>query len=540
MARATGRDLGLWISADRLPFGVPLRLTRDVMSVYGNPWPAWLPDSVDGTARELDLVLGADWGIRLLRADVSDAQVDDWADRPALRGVDARIDLNAAGGTVQLGGDEVELDWPGMFRDALRFAVPACTVELSLGGAAQTMVRDCRVENADLALAGDMVIVANGGRPAVDLNAVVSRGRVDRHLRNRQQQFFLHQFDQRQAAVGDQDRLVGLRHLVLRFDRLDHRDPAAALDRQHEHRQAALAQQGQFALHLHVDRQQALAVEPERHAKRHFTRLRATPGVGRRQQRGQPGHSCQRHRALETAAALGGLPRVYNVWKFTGHRYTMRYGARRPDINTLTRYFTTKTMQQSHSLKIILASTSPYRKDMLSRFPLAFETMAPDVEETPLPGEAPSTLARRLALAKAEAVSGAHPEALVIGSDQVAECDGAAVGKPGDVDTAHAQLQQFSGRTVLYHSAFALVCGESGFRFEENVITEVRFRELSRAAIERYVALDRPLDCAGSIRTEAAGPTLFEYMRSDDPSAIMGLPLIALARGLRRAGFELP
>ena len=99
---------------------------------------------------------------------------------PALRGVDARIDLNAAGGTVQLGGDEVELDWPGMFRDALTFALPACTVELSLGSAYQTTLRGCRIENADLALAGDMVIVANGGRPAVDLNAVVSRGRVDR------------------------------------------------------------------------------------------------------------------------------------------------------------------------------------------------------------------------------------------------------------------------------------------------------------------------------------------------------------------------
>jgi septum formation protein len=197
-------------------------------------------------------------------------------------------------------------------------------------------------------------------------------------------------------------------------------------------------------------------------------------------------------------------------------------------------------MKQSHCLKIILASTSPYRKEMLSRLPLAFDTAAPNVDETAQPGESPSALATRLALAKAEAVSGAQPEALVIGSDQVAECAGAAVGKPGDVATAHAQLQRFSGRTVLYHSAFALLCRVNGFRFEENVVTEVRFRALSKAAIERYVALDRPLDCAGSIRTEAAGPTLFDYVRSDDPSAIMGLPLIALARGLRQAGFELP
>lgn len=177
---------------------------------------------------------------------------------------------------------------------------------------------------------------------------------------------------------------------------------------------------------------------------------------------------------------------------------------------------------------------------MLSRLPLAFDTVAPRVDETALPGEPPEALARRLALAKSEAVADRHPGALVIGSDQVADCEGVAVGKPGSVEAAHAQLQRFSGRTVRYHSAFALVCRANGFRFEENVVTEVRFRELSDEAIARYVALDKPLDCAGSIRTEAAGPALFEFMRSDDPSAIMGLPLIALARGLREAGLELP
>ncbi|MEJ2384602.1 MAG: YhdP family protein [Xanthomonadales bacterium] len=180
MARDTRRDLGLWISADRLPLGVPLQLTRDVMSVYENPWPGWLPDSIDGGVRELDLVLGADWRLRLLQADVSDAQVAGSSDMPAVRGLDARIDIDTAGGEIRLNGDDVTLDWPRMFRDTLTFTVPACTVELSRADAEQAMLRGCRFENEDLAVAGDMVIVANGGRPALDLNAIVSRGRIDR------------------------------------------------------------------------------------------------------------------------------------------------------------------------------------------------------------------------------------------------------------------------------------------------------------------------------------------------------------------------
>lgn len=177
---------------------------------------------------------------------------------------------------------------------------------------------------------------------------------------------------------------------------------------------------------------------------------------------------------------------------------------------------------------------------MLSRFPLAFDTAAPDVDESASPGEDPATLAARLALAKACAVADRNRAALVIGSDQVAQCGGDAIGKPGSADAACAQLRHFSGRTVVFHSAFALLCIEHGFQFEENVVTEVRFRQLSEDEITRYVALDRPFDCAGSIRTESTGPALFEYMRSDDPSAIMGLPLIALARGLRAAGISLP
>ena len=191
-------------------------------------------------------------------------------------------------------------------------------------------------------------------------------------------------------------------------------------------------------------------------------------------------------------------------------------------------------------MKIILGSTSPYRKQLLERLPLSFETAAPNVDESALPGETPSELAVRLSRVKAEAVAKSYPGALVIGSDQVAECRGTAVGKPGTMENARRQLASFSGRTVVYHSAFALRCLATDFLYEDTVRTELRFRELDEAAIRRYVERDRPLDCAGAIRTEASGPTLFEWMRSDDPNAIMGLPLIALSRGLRAAGFELP
>lgn len=177
---------------------------------------------------------------------------------------------------------------------------------------------------------------------------------------------------------------------------------------------------------------------------------------------------------------------------------------------------------------------------MLERFPLAFATMAPETDETALPGELPSVLVRRLALAKARAVSGANPGAVIIGSDQVAEYQGRIVGKPGNLEKAAEQLASFSGRTVNFLSAFALVSEQSGFLFERTVRTEVVFRQLQEDEIQRYLALDKPLDCAGSFRSEANGPTLLTRMSSPDPTAIMGLPMIELAQGLRMAGYVLP
>jgi septum formation protein len=208
--------------------------------------------------------------------------------------------------------------------------------------------------------------------------------------------------------------------------------------------------------------------------------------------------------------------------------------------NTLTRYFTTKMQQQSHNKKIILASSSPYRKLLLERLPLEFETVSPDTDESVLPGETPRDLVRRLALAKARSVADKYPSAIVIGSDQVAECDGAIIGKPGDAESARQQLAGFSGRRVVFLSGFAVVQEESHFLFEQTVSTEVEFRSLGAAEIARYVERDNPVDCAGSFKSECGGTMLLRHMRSDDPTAIMGLPLIALSQALRQAGVTLP
>ncbi|MFL6593208.1 MAG: Maf family protein [Luteimonas sp.] len=189
--------------------------------------------------------------------------------------------------------------------------------------------------------------------------------------------------------------------------------------------------------------------------------------------------------------------------------------------------------------RLILASTSRYRRELLERLRLPFEAIAPEVDETPGPGETPAQLARRLAAAKAGAVAARHPGAWVIGSDQVAELDGIALGKPGTREAAVAQLAAMSGRTVVFRTALGLVRhGDS--QLDEGDVTTVHFRNLGQAEIARYVDLERPLDCAGSFKSEGLGITLFEAIESSDPTALIGLPLIATARLLRQAGFALP
>lgn len=189
---------------------------------------------------------------------------------------------------------------------------------------------------------------------------------------------------------------------------------------------------------------------------------------------------------------------------------------------------------------LILASTSPYRRELLGRLGLNFEVARPDVNETPLAGEHPKDQAQRLAEAKAHEVGKHSPDAWVIGSDQVAELDGQALGKPGAFQQAAVQLAAASGQRVLFHTAVTVYrhADRQAVRFCD--LTTVLFRTLSSAEIERYLHAEQPYDCAGSFKVERLGICLFEAIESRDPTALVGLPLIALSRALRQLGFTLP
>ncbi len=188
---------------------------------------------------------------------------------------------------------------------------------------------------------------------------------------------------------------------------------------------------------------------------------------------------------------------------------------------------------------LILASTSVYRRELLSRLRLPFDVARPDVDETAHDGESPAATAARLADAKAAAIAARHAEAWVVGSDQVADLDGVALGKPGGRDAAIAQLRRMSGRTVQFHTAVCLRHGD-GRTFTASDTTRVRFRALDDAEIIRYVDAEQPYDCAGSFKCEGLGIALFDAIETSDPTALIGLPLIATAALLRRAGFAIP
>ena len=187
---------------------------------------------------------------------------------------------------------------------------------------------------------------------------------------------------------------------------------------------------------------------------------------------------------------------------------------------------------------IVLASTSRYRRELLSRLGLPFDVIAPEVDEQPLPGETPAALAWRLAAAKAQAVARQRPGAVVIGSDQVAELDGQALGKPGTHERAVQQLQAMRGRQVLFHTAVAVVRADSGFERTAMAGVRVVFRALSDADIEHYLHIEQPYDCAGSARSEGLGIALLSAIDSDDPTALIGLPLIRTCELLREAGLD--
>ena len=191
--------------------------------------------------------------------------------------------------------------------------------------------------------------------------------------------------------------------------------------------------------------------------------------------------------------------------------------------------------------RLILASSSPYRKELLARLRIPFDMLAPDIAETPLPSESPVATAMRLAEQKAVAIANRAPQAVVIGSDQVATLDGGQIGKPGTHENALAQLQLMRGREVVFHTALCLLDTRTGAQLPvqaQNVQTFVTFRDLPDAELDAYLRIEQPYDCAGSARNEGLGIAVIESIRSTDPTALTGLPLIALTTMLRRAGFS--
>lgn len=188
---------------------------------------------------------------------------------------------------------------------------------------------------------------------------------------------------------------------------------------------------------------------------------------------------------------------------------------------------------------LVLGSTSAYRRELLQRLQIPFDVAAPDVDESPLPDENPRQLAERLALAKAYAVAHTFPHAVVIGSDQVADLHGVPLGKPGQHAQAVLQLRQMRGQTVIFQTAVAVVCLETGFEQSSLAAVKVKFRDLTDDEIENYLRTEQPYDCAGSAKSEGLGIALLEAIESDDPTALIGLPLIRTCNMLRAAGVAL-
>jgi septum formation protein len=189
---------------------------------------------------------------------------------------------------------------------------------------------------------------------------------------------------------------------------------------------------------------------------------------------------------------------------------------------------------------LILASTSPYRRQLLERLRLPFSTVSPHTDETSLPHETPHALVLRLSELKARAVAAKHPHALIIGSDQTAVLNEEMLGKSGNRQNAITQLQKCSGSSVIFHTGLCLLNAANGRMQLDDIVFEVKFRALTLPQIERYIDSEKPFDCAGSFKAESLGISLFEYMRGDDPTSLIGLPLIRLTQMLNTAGIQLP
>jgi len=195
---------------------------------------------------------------------------------------------------------------------------------------------------------------------------------------------------------------------------------------------------------------------------------------------------------------------------------------------------------EPRQIPVILASTSKYRAELLGRLAIDFQQVAPECDESPLAGETPGQLVERLSAIKAESIAGKHSQGIVIGSDQVADHNGRILGKPGTPENAAKQLADMSGSVVVFRTGYCLVNAATGQQISGRSDVEARFRNLAEDEIKRYLEHDKPYDCAGAFRSEALGISLLESMHADDPTTIIGLPLIRIAMGLREFGIAVP
>ena len=354
------------------------------------------------------------------------------------------------------------------------------------------------------------------------------RIRVQRHDRQRQQQLFLDKLAHADASLGSEHRLELLRHAIHVGLRGDQPDFRRGLHTNIQRSQASLTRQACSPA------QRQLSDRHTRCASKMHTPMHLSRHVG--ELRAQTGKLGERNGKINVGF---GFREPIDIERLRPGR---RHGARIIGIEgaQVKILLTPKPLFRLDMNPLILASTSPYRRALLERLGLPFETVRPQVGEDHLPGESPSDRAMRLAMAKAEEVAARHPGAVVIGSDQVAAAGHKVLDKPGDAPTCRSQLATLSGTDARFLTACAVIGPAGSVRLVHLDTTTVFFRSLSPKEIERYVEREKPFDCAGGFKAEALGITLFESIESKDPTALIGLPLIWLACALRRAGYHLP
>jgi septum formation protein len=351
---------------------------------------------------------------------------------------------------------------------------------------------------------------------------------VKRHYRQRQQQLFLDELTDTDPALGSEHRLELLGHPIHIGLRRDQANAGVSFHTDIQRAETPLANKARDAAHRQLhdgDTRHASKMHTPMHLSRHVGELRT-----------QTGKLGERNGKIDVGFGFGEPIDIERL------RPGRRHGARIIGIEgvQVKILLPPKPLFRLDMNPLILASTSPYRRTLLERFGLPFEAVRPQVAEEYLPGESPSDRAMRLAMAKAEDVAERHPNAVVIGSDQVAAAGHTMLDKPGDAATCRSQLATLSGTDARFHTACAVLGPAGSVRLVHLDTTTVVFRPLSAKEIDRYVEREKPFDCAGGFKAEALGITLFESIESKDPTALIGLPLIWLASALRRAGYALP